>query len=64
MIHPGGAAPLTAIGVSMILERLTGVDGQPAMPPGLYFPYQVLDHAAYLARLEQDGGSLVTLATG
>ena len=45
----------------MILERLTGVDGQPATPPGLYFPYQILDHAAYLARLEQDGGSMVTL---
>lgn len=61
VFHPGGAAPLTAIGVSMLIERLTGLDGNPATKPGLYFPYQVLDHAAYLARLEQDGGKLMTL---
>ena len=61
VFHPGGAAPLTALGVSMLLERLTGLDGRTATRAGLYFPYQVLDHAAYLARLEQDGGKLMTL---
>lgn len=61
VFHPGGAAPLTALGVSMILERLTGLDGKPATPPGLFFPYQILDHAAYFRRLEQDGGKLMTL---
>lgn len=61
VFHPGGAAPLTAIGVSMLLERLAGLDGKPATQPGLFFPYQVLDHAAYLARLEQDGGKLMAL---
>lgn len=61
VFHPGGAAPLTALGVSMVLERLTGLDGKPATPPGLLFPYQVLDHGAYLARLEQEGGKLMTL---
>lgn len=59
--HPGGAAPLTALGVSMLLERLTGLDGKPVTQPGLFFPYQVLDHASYLARLEQEGGKLMTL---
>lgn len=61
VFHPGGAAPLTALGVSMVLERLTGLDGKRATQPGLFFPYQVIDHAAYLARLEQEGGQLITL---
>lgn len=61
VFHPGGAAPLTALGVSMILEQLAGLDGHAPTPAGLYFPYQILDHAAYLARLRVEGGSLVTL---
>ncbi len=62
VFHPGGAAPLTALGVSMLLERLVGLDGKPATPAGLFFPYQIIDHAAYLGRLEQEGGQLMTLA--
>lgn len=61
VFHPGGAAPLTALGVSMILERLAGLDGRAPTQPGLYFPFQVLDHTAYLARLKAAGGSLLTL---
>lgn len=61
VFHPGGAAPLTALGVSMILERLAGLDGGAPTQPGLYFPFQVLDRAAYLARLKAAGGSLLTL---
>ena len=61
VVHPGGAAPLTALGVSMVLERLAGLDGRPAKQAGLFFPYQVLDHADYLGRLRQEGGQLMTL---
>ena len=61
VVHPKGAAPLTGIGVAMILERLLGLDGRPPTPAGLYFPYQLLDAAAYLARLEQDGGMVLKL---
>jgi hypothetical protein len=61
VFHPGGAAPLTALGVSMILERLAGLDGKAPTPPGLYFPYQVVDHASYLSRLQAEGGSIVSL---
>ena len=61
VVHPEGAAPLTGIGVAMILERLLGLDGKPSTPAGLYFPYQLLDAAAYLARLEQDGGMVLKL---
>ena len=61
VFHPGGAAHLTALGVSMILERLIGLDGSAPTPPGLYFPFQVLDHATYLSRLQAEGGSIVPL---
>lgn len=61
VFHPGGAAPLTALGISMVLERLTGLDGKPATQAGLFFPYQILDHENYLSRLTQEGGRLVTL---
>jgi hypothetical protein len=45
----------------MLLERLTGLDGQPPAPAGLYFPYQLLEPAAYFARLEQSGGMVLPL---
>ena len=61
VFHPGGAAPLTALGVSMILERLTGLDGKAPTPAGLYFPFQVLDHERYLSRLQAEGGNVVAL---
>lgn len=61
VFHPGGAAPLTALGVSMILERLTGLDGKAPTPAGLYFPFQVLDHTSYLSRLQAEGGNVVAL---
>ena len=28
-------------------------------PAGLYFPFQGLDHATYLARVKAEGGSVV-----
>lgn len=61
LVHPQGAAPLTGIGVAMILERLLGLDGKPQTPPGLYIPYQLLDAADYLARLNEDGGTVLQL---
>lgn len=61
VFHPGGAAPLTALGISMVLERLAGLDGKPATQAGLFFPYQILDHENYLGRLTQEDGRLMTL---
>ena len=61
VVHPEGAAPLTALGIAMLLERLIGLDGDPPTPPGLYFPYQLLEPTAYLARLEATGGTTLTL---
>ncbi|WP_028168170.1 hypothetical protein [Bradyrhizobium elkanii] len=61
IVHPEGQMPLTGLGVAMVLERLVGLDGNPATPPGLYFPYQLLEPAAYFARLEKIGGMVMTL---
>lgn len=61
VVHPGGAAPLTGMGIALVLERLVGLDGKPPVAPGLYFPYQILDATHYLARLRQEGGQVLAL---
>jgi hypothetical protein len=61
VVHPEGQMPLTGLGVALVLERLVGLDGSPATPPGLYFPYQVIEPATYLARLEAIGGRILDL---
>lgn len=61
IVHPEGQFPLTGLGVAMSLERLTGLDGHPATPAGLYFPYQLLEPTAYFTRLEQAGGAVLKL---
>jgi hypothetical protein len=43
------------------LERLTGLDGGQPTLPGLYFPFQIIDHASYLDRLKANGGELIAL---
>ena len=62
VIHPGGAAPLTGMGIALIVERLVGLDGAPPVAPGLYFPYQLLDARRYLDRLKKEGGQVLELA--
>lgn len=59
--HPQGQMPLTGLGVALLLERLTGLDGNPATKPGLYFPYQILNASTYFDRLRKVGGELMTL---
>jgi len=61
VVHPEGQMPLTGLGVAMVLERLIGLDGNPAISAGLYFPYQLLEPTAYLARLKQTGGTVLKL---
>ena len=62
VVHPGGAAPLTGMGIALLLERLIGLDGKPPTAPGLYFPYQILDTSHYLARLAEEGGEVLQLS--
>ena len=61
VVHPAGAVPLTGLGVTLLLERLLGLDNRPAVPAGLYFPYQLLDSPTYLARFQQMGGLILPL---
>jgi hypothetical protein len=61
VVHPEGQMPPTGLGVAIILERLVGLDGDPAVPAGLYFPYQLLEPTAYLARFKQIGGMVLEL---
>ena len=61
VVFPGGQLQLTGLGVAMVVERLIGLDGRPATPPGLYFPYQLLDYDAYVSRLTQAGGQILKL---
>ena len=61
VVHPYGAAPLTGMGIALLLERLIGLDGKPPVAPGLYFPYQILDASHYLARLAEEGGELLEI---
>ncbi|MFC7557107.1 hypothetical protein ACFQU7_40155 [Pseudoroseomonas wenyumeiae] len=61
IVHPQGSATLTGLGVAMLLERLVGLDRNPPPPPGLYFPYQLLEPAAYLARLDRSDGKILSL---
>lgn len=61
IVHPEGQMPLTGLGVALVLERLTGLDGNPAPPSGLYFPYQLLEASTYFDRLKQAGGKVLTL---
>jgi hypothetical protein len=61
VFHPGGAAPLTVLGVTMILERLVGLDSRAPAPAGLYFPYQLITPTAFFERLEAAGGGTVDL---
>jgi hypothetical protein len=61
VVHPEGQMPLTGLGVALVLERLLGLDGHPPTPPGLYFPYQLLEPRTYVARLERIGGAILDL---
>ncbi|WP_136069089.1 NAD(P)-dependent oxidoreductase [Modicisalibacter radicis] len=61
VVHPQGQMPLTGLGVALVLERLTGLDGKPATPPGLYFPCQLLDSRYYFDRFQQAGGEILQL---
>ncbi len=61
VVHPEGQMPLTGLGVALLLERVTGLDGSAAVQAGLYFPLQLLDPATYVARLKQAGGEILAL---
>jgi hypothetical protein len=55
LVHPKGQAPVTALAVSLAVERLLGLaDGQPAAP-GFYFPETLIDADYAVRRFEEFG---------
>lgn len=57
LVHPGGQASATAVGVAVATERLLGLVGErPA--PGLYLPSTLIDPAYMLQRLAEFGATI------
>jgi hypothetical protein len=55
IVHPAGQAPLTAIGVAVAVERLLGLAGGAAVPPGLYSPDTLIAPGYMLQRMREAG---------
>ena len=55
VVHPG-AAPLTDLGIALIIET-TLIDGKPPVSCGLYFPYRVPDSSSHSSTSGVRGGA-------
>lgn len=64
LVHPRGQAPLTALAVASILERVAGLDGAQPPDPGLYFPESLAAPDLFVARALESGAVLTNLKTG
>jgi hypothetical protein len=54
IVHPDGQAPLTALGITLLVERLLGLNGQKPSA-GLYMPETLIDIDNYLQRMRAIG---------
>lgn len=57
VVHPGGQAPLTGLGVALAIERLLGLAGDP-VPAGLYMPEILIDPAYFVRRMTEFGARI------
>lgn len=55
LVHPEGQVPLTALCVTLQLERLLGLSGPGRVAPGLYFPEQLLEPGYALEQMQRAG---------
>lgn len=55
LVHPDGQAPLTALGVTLAVERLLGLAGGSPVAPGLYLPEVLIEPAYALQRMREIG---------
>jgi hypothetical protein len=55
LFHPGGQAPVTALSVAIVVERLLGLAGGGKVEPGLYFPESLIEPAYALRRHQEFG---------
>lgn len=59
-VHPQGQAPMTAVGIAVIVERLLGLVGDP-VPPGLYLPDIFIEPKHMVERLIAFGTQMRSL---
>ncbi len=70
VIHPDGQAPMTALGVSLAIEAMLGLETGKKLAPGLYLPHAVVDPAQAVEALRDigavidDSWNLAASATG
>jgi saccharopine dehydrogenase-like NADP-dependent oxidoreductase len=57
-IHPQGQAPVTALAVTLAVERLIGLDGRAPAAPGVYFPEMLVDPDHAIDRLKEFGARI------
>lgn len=62
LVHPEGQAPLTGLGVALVVERALGLAGTPPLAPGLYFPDTILEPDVVVAQLERFGARIREVA--
>jgi hypothetical protein len=55
LVHPEGTTALTALSVVLLIERLAGLTGSGPVPPGLYFPEQVVSPGAAFEQMLRSG---------
>jgi hypothetical protein len=58
LVHRSGQAPMTALGVSIGIERLLGLAGSAPVAPGLYLPEVLIDPEYMVQRLKEFGTEL------
>lgn len=59
IVHPEGQRPLTALGITLGLERLLGLRGD-AVPAGIHTPEALVDPAYAVERMAEIGATWVT----
>ena len=55
VIHPDGQAPMTALGVSLAIEAMLGLETGKKLASGLYLPHAVVDPAQAVEALRDIG---------
>lgn len=58
VVHPDGQAPMTALNVSLAIEKLLGLEGGKKMSPGLYLPHSVINAAQAVEALREIGAAI------
>jgi hypothetical protein len=55
LVYPEGTTPLTALNLVLLIERLAGLTGSGPVPPGLYFPEQVVSPRVAFEEMQRSG---------